>query len=88
MQHVRQWPIKLYFFEDDGETQALVVLRVDAGTLESVGEARCAPTDFDIPEIGDEVAAGRALIALGNKLLRSGETDIEDLEGHRVHVDP
>jgi len=61
-QHVREWPIKLYFFEEEGRTQARVSLKADARTLEAVGEARCAPWDFDIPEIGDEVAAGRALV--------------------------
>lgn len=88
MQHVREWPIKLYFFEEDGRTQARVSVKADAGTLEAVGEARCEPADFDIPEIGDEVAAGRALIALGTALLRTSEADIEDLEGHQVHVEP
>jgi len=88
MQHVKEWPIKLYLFEEDGQTQARVELKADAGTLESVAEARCAPADFDVPEIGDEVAAGRALIALGTKLLRGSEIDIEDVEAHRVHVDP
>lgn len=88
MQHVREWPIRLYFFEEDGQTQARVVLKAAAGRLEVVGEARCEPTDFDVPEIGDEVAAGRALIALGGKLLRSGEADVEDLRGTPVHIDP
>lgn len=88
MQHVREWPIKLYFFEEDGQTQARVALKADARTLEFVGEARCAPGDFDVPEIGDEVAAGRALIALGTKLLRTSEADVEDVEGRRVHVKP
>ena len=88
MQHVREWPIRLYFFEEDGETQARVVLTASGGRLEVVGEALCEPGDFDVPEIGDEVAAGRALIALGTKLLRGSEADIEAVEGHRVHVDP
>jgi hypothetical protein len=88
MQHVREWPIRLYFFEEDGQTQARVSLKTEAGTLEKVGEALCEPGDFDVPEIGDEVAAGRALIALGTKLLRSGEADIEDVEGRQVHIEP
>ena len=88
MQHVREWPIRLYFFEEDGQTQARVALKADAGRLEVVGEAQCEPGDFDVPEIGDEVAAGRALIALGEKLLRSGEADVGDLRGSPVHIDP
>jgi len=88
MQHVREWPIRLYFFEEDGETQARVVLTASGGRLEVVGEALCEPGDFDVPEIGDEVAAGRALIALGGKLLGSGEADVADLRGTPVHIDP
>ncbi|WP_370361111.1 dsRBD fold-containing protein [Catenulispora sp. MAP12-49] len=42
------------------------------------------PLDCDIPEIADEVAAGRALVALGNRLLDTGESDIEELEGHQA----
>ncbi|WP_344660186.1 dsRBD fold-containing protein [Catenulispora subtropica] len=88
MQHVREWPIRLYFFEEDGQTQARLWLKASAGTIEVVGEALCEPDEFDVPEIGDEVAAGRALIALGEKLLRSGETDVEGLRGTSVHIDP
>lgn len=88
MQHVREWPIRLYFFEEDGQTQARVLLKAGAGSIEVVGEAVCEPADFDVPEIGDEVAAGRALIALGDKLLRSGEADVGDLRGSPVHIEP
>ncbi|GAA2006800.1 DUF1876 domain-containing protein [Catenulispora subtropica] len=88
MQYVREWPIRLYFFEEDGRTQARVWLKPGVSTLEAVGEALCEPGEFDVPEIGDEVAAGRALVALGEKLLRSSETDIEDLRGTAVHIDP
>lgn len=88
MQHVKEWPIKLYFFEEDGLTQARTALKADARTIEAVGEARCAPGDFDVPEIGDEVAAGRALIALGKILLGTSEDDIEDVQGRRVRVEP
>ncbi|WP_152648796.1 dsRBD fold-containing protein [Streptacidiphilus anmyonensis] len=40
----------------------------------------CAPVtvgaeEASIPEIGDEYAAGRALLELGRQLLRAGETD-------------
>jgi nicotinate phosphoribosyltransferase len=87
MEHVREWPIGLYFFEeDDGSTTARVRLDTRSNTLEAAGQAQCRPGDFDVPEIGDELAAGRALMELGRRLLRIGEEDIEDIEGHPVHV--
>lgn len=88
MQHVREWPIRLYFFEEDGQTQARVSLKADAARLEVVGEAQCEPGDFDVPEIGDEIAAGRALIALGEKLLHTGEADVEDMREESVTGEP
>ena len=60
MQYVKEWPIHLYFFEEDGLTTARVTLDTGAQSIECVGEARCRPTDFDVPEIGDELAAGPA----------------------------
>lgn len=88
MQHVREWPIRLYFFEEDGQTQARVSLKADAARLEVEGEAQCEPGDFDVPEIGDEIAAGRALIALGEKLVHTGEADVEDLRHEPVTGEP
>jgi hypothetical protein len=39
-----------------------------------------------VPRIGDELAAGRALMDLGYKLLRVTEDDIGALEGRPVHL--
>jgi hypothetical protein len=88
MQHVREWPIRLYFFEDDGQTEARVSVKADAARFEVVGEARCEPGDFAVPEVGDEIAAGRALIALGEKLLHTGEADVQDLREEPVAGKP
>jgi hypothetical protein len=88
MQHIKEWPIRLYFFEEDGRTQARVSLKADAARLEVVGEAQCDPGDFDVPEIGDEFAAGRALIALGEKLVHTGEADVDDLREEPVADKP
>jgi nicotinate phosphoribosyltransferase len=87
MEHVREWPIRLYFFEeDDGSTTARVRLDTRTNTMEMAGEAHCRPGDFEVPEIGDEIAAGRALVALGQRLLHTGEEDIEDIEGRAPHL--
>ena len=89
MEHVREWPISLYFSEeDDGSTTARVQLDTRSNTLEAAGQAQCRPGDFAIPEIGDEIAARRAPMELSRRLLRVGEEDVEDVESHSAHYLP
>ena len=55
------------------------MLRTDAGTeLRHEGVARRNPHDRDIPEIGDELAAARALSDLAHHLLDVAGGDIEE----------
>jgi len=77
MPHTSEWKCRLHLFEDDGTTKARMVL--DTGTTELTGHgtAHCSPGDADVPEIGDELAAGRALNDLARQLLRTAERDIE-----------
>ena len=43
------------------------------------GSAELSPSDrYDVPEIGFELAAGRALIALGELLVDTGRADLGD----------
>jgi hypothetical protein len=69
-------------------TRAHVTAYTGSASLHCYGEAHRRPDEADRPVIGDEVAAGRALIALGNQLLRSAEQDLARIEGHNVHVSP
>lgn len=46
------------------------------------------PSDVDVPEIGDEVAAARALRRLADRLLGVASDDIEAIEGHGVRLRP
>ncbi|SEE05892.1 dsRBD fold-containing protein [Streptomyces sp. PAN_FS17] len=46
-------------------------------------EGRCNPTDMNVPEIGDELAASRAMNDLAQQLLRVAERDIEDVGASR-----
>ncbi|MER5434100.1 DUF1876 domain-containing protein [Streptomyces sp. NPDC002588] len=78
MPHTSEWKVRLHLFEDDeGTTKARLVL--DTGTTELTGRgaAHCHPADTDVPEIGDELAAGRALNDLARQLLKTAEHDIE-----------
>ena len=88
-QHVKNWSVDLYLFEQDAATMAHAVLRTDARTkLESRGETHRNPSDVDVPEIGDEVAAARALRRLADRLLGVASDDIGAIEGHEVNLRP
>lgn len=84
MSHTEQWKVRLHLFEDDhGTTKAQVVL--DTGTTELTGRgaAHCNPADTDVPEIGDELAAGRAMEDLAHQLLNIAANDVQDMAGPR-----
>lgn len=75
--HTRTWHVDIFLSEDDGRTQAEAVLRTDAGTeLRHRGSARKNPADAEVPEIGDELAASRALSGLTHDLLEAAVDDI------------
>jgi hypothetical protein len=77
--HTAEWTVRLYVFEDEGTTKARVVLESGTTSLTGHGAARCNPVDTDVPEIGDEPAAGRALHDLARQLVNAAEGDIEAL---------
>jgi hypothetical protein len=85
-EHVKRWRANVFLFEDEGETVANVVLETGVTTIHGVGRARRNPGDLEVEGIGDELAAGRALIVLGRRLLGIAEEDVEAIEGHEVHV--
>ncbi len=75
--HTRTWHLHIDLFEQGTTTRAEAVLRTDAGTeLRHVGIARCRPGDREVPEIGDELAACRALSGLVHDLLDATLEDI------------
>ncbi|MFJ9535978.1 DUF1876 domain-containing protein [Streptomyces sp. NPDC101225] len=76
MTHTTEWKLRLHLFEDEGTTKARVVLDTTATSLTGHGAAYRSPADTDVPEIGDEVAAGRALRDLARQLLDIAERDI------------
>ncbi|MEU2601891.1 DUF1876 domain-containing protein [Streptomyces hirsutus] len=86
MPHTSEWTVRLHLFEDDeGTTKAHLIL--DTGTTELTGHgtAHRHPADANVPEIGDELAAGRALNDLARRLLQTAERDIEGLGTPRPH---
>ena len=89
--HARTWHLQIDLLEQDTSTRAEVVMRTDVGTeLRHVGVARRRPGDRDVPEIGAELAACRALTSLVHELLDATIADLQqnDPAGRSAHVDP
>jgi hypothetical protein len=83
----RTWKVSVFLTEGDGLTRAEAVLHAGAHReLRGLGRARLDPDDYDVPEIGDEVAVSRALSDLARRLRRTAEGDIEDMTCARAHV--
>jgi hypothetical protein len=77
MRAVKQWRVDIMLGENDGQTYAEARLVTEIGdSIIGVGRATVSPHDYDIPEIGDEVAVARALRDLGNRLLHTASDDI------------
>ncbi|MFF5212949.1 DUF1876 domain-containing protein [Streptosporangium sp. NPDC000396] len=80
----KQWDVQLFISEDDNDdvtTATAVLLTSDGRRYESVAYARRNPSDRPVPEIGDELAAGRALSDLAAKLIEAGAEDVAHMAG-------
>ncbi|MFE0462444.1 dsRBD fold-containing protein [Kitasatospora sp. NPDC058965] len=71
----KRWQLRLDLFEEGDTTKVHAVLDTGDNLLESRTSAHRNPGDPPVPEIGDEYAAGRALVELGHQLLRAGLID-------------
>ncbi|HSK26195.1 MAG TPA: dsRBD fold-containing protein [Jiangellales bacterium] len=87
MTHTRTWRVDIHLSEEDPGTHARAVLHSGADTeLEGRGSARRNPADAEVPEIGDEIAAARALRELADRLLGAASDDIGAIEQREVHL--
>ncbi|WNM32101.1 DUF1876 domain-containing protein [Streptomyces sp. Li-HN-5-11] len=78
----KHWSVQIYISEDGDETHARAVLTTrDASTVTGRGVARRNPIDRPVPEIGDELAASRALEDLAVRLHDVAADDIVDMSG-------
>ncbi|MFJ2112551.1 MULTISPECIES: DUF1876 domain-containing protein [unclassified Streptomyces] len=76
----KQWTVQIYLTEDDDNTRARAVLTTgDTSRIAGNGVARRNPVDRAVPEIGDELAAGRALEDLAIRLHDVASDDIMEL---------
>ncbi|WP_371675438.1 dsRBD fold-containing protein [Streptomyces sp. NBC_01276] len=76
MSHTSEWKTHVYLFEEEHTTKVRVELDTGTTRLTGHGTARCNPTDKDVPEIGDELAAARALENLAEQLRRTAYGDM------------
>lgn len=84
---MKRWRVDVFLGEQDGHTYAEARLHTELGDhLLGVGRARLNPHDYDVPEIGDEVAVARALTDLGHRLLITAAQDIEQVTNEPVRL--
>jgi uncharacterized protein DUF1876 len=82
------WSVEILLSEREGRTHAEARLHTaDRTHLVGAGTARLNPSDHDVPEIGEELAAARALSELAHRLLDAATEDIEAVTHAPAHVD-
>jgi hypothetical protein len=87
MTHTTRWTVTVSLLEEGDVTKADAVLQADdTERLHGHGTARRNPRDPSVPEIGDELAAARALSDLAHQLLEAAVGDIEAATGVPTHL--
>jgi hypothetical protein len=80
------WTVAITFSEHEGMTRADAVISGAPDEIRGWGRARRNPGDPDLPAIGHEVAASRALTDLAHHLLEQAAHRIEDWQGSPSHL--
>jgi uncharacterized protein DUF1876 len=86
---IRRWNVDIDISENDDKRQTRAVAHLHSDTrtvLRGEGVARRSPRDREVPEIGDELAAARALADLAYQLLDVTAGDIEQFTHRPVHL--
>jgi Domain of unknown function (DUF1876) len=84
----KRWTVEIAIDEHENRTRAVArLVTADHTNLTGTGTARLNPTDRNVPEIGDELAAARALSELAHRLLHEAATDIESVTAEPVYLD-
>ncbi|WP_306322099.1 MULTISPECIES: dsRBD fold-containing protein [unclassified Streptomyces] len=83
----KEWTVRIHLVEDGDVTRARAELTVPGSSMKVFGHgsARRNPVDRPVPEIGDELAVGRALEDLALHVHDVAVDDFVDLAGP---VDP
>jgi len=86
MQSETIWRVDLAFTEEESRTRADALLEIRGQRFHGWGQAKRAPEDPNVPVVGEELAAARALSDLSHKLLDAAATRIEEFEGRPVSL--
>ncbi len=77
----------VWFDEDETHTESRVTIHLRDYELTGFGRAQRRPHDPNLPAVGEELAAARAMSDLAHQLLDLATYQLEKLEGHSIHVD-
>lgn len=86
MSNIRVWTVEIVFTEEGESTRADAILEGGPTRYRGWGQAQRNPRDPDVPRIGGEIAAARALEDLVKKLLATAEDEIAEHMGERVSI--
>jgi Domain of unknown function (DUF1876) len=86
MAMVDSWPVEISLREEERETRAEARLTKEGIGMVGCGLARCNPDDREVTQIGEEIAAARALSDLAHRLLGFAAGQIEDITHKRAHL--
>ncbi len=82
----QSWTVNISFTEEGDRTRADAILELASQKFHGFGQARRAPADPNVPVVGQDLAAARALSDLSHKLLEAAAERIESFEGHPVRL--
>jgi hypothetical protein len=86
MTAIDSWPVEVSLLEAGRETRAEARLSRETVGLVGHGLARRNPDDQEVTQIGEEIAAARALSDLAHQLLSDAAAQIEGITHQRADL--
>jgi len=86
MATIDSWPVEISLREEGGKTLADAQLTGGGAGMVGHGLARRNPDDREVTQIGEEIAAARALSDLAHQLLSEAAEQIEGITHKRAHL--
>jgi hypothetical protein len=86
MEMADSWPVAISLREDGRVTRAEARLTSGGAGMVGNGLARRNPDDQEATQIGEEIAAARALSDLAHQLLSNAAGRIEQITHERAHL--